>query len=111
MYVPLDSGYPQERLQFMVEDAHASVVLVRSELLQHWQHSSARMICVEDEWEQLAREDDANPEAGAGFENLAYVIYTSGSTGKPKGVGVRIAAWPILCIGIFVNIKWTVTTA
>ncbi|HEX7286795.1 MAG TPA: amino acid adenylation domain-containing protein, partial [Candidatus Angelobacter sp.] len=87
-YVPLDSGHPQERLQFMAEDVQASAVLGCSELLQDWPHVNARMICLDDEREQIAEENDANPETGAGFENLAYVIYTSGSTGRPKGVGV-----------------------
>ena len=48
--------------------------------------AGARAVCLDTEWEQIARESDANPRSGTTPASLAYVIYTSGSTGKPKGV-------------------------
>jgi len=44
------------------------------------------VICLDREWEAIARQSQQNPISNVTVENLAYVIYTSGSTGKPKGV-------------------------
>ena len=43
-------------------------------------------MCLDADWESIARESEANPASTARPDNLAYVIYTSGSTGQPKGV-------------------------
>jgi amino acid adenylation domain-containing protein len=47
-----------------------------------------RMICLDTDWEKIAKESSENPVSGVTPETLAYVIYTSGSTGRPKGVEV-----------------------
>ncbi|NKQ55823.1 amino acid adenylation domain-containing protein [Amycolatopsis sp. K13G38] len=62
-YLPLDPSYPEERLDFMVEDVGPVVVLP-------------------------AALDGSRPVTPPIPDNPAYVIYTSGSTGKPKGVVV-----------------------
>jgi amino acid adenylation domain-containing protein len=49
-------------------------------------------ICLDRDWELIARESDANPESSVTTDNLAYVIYTSGSTGEPKGVMISHSA-------------------
>jgi len=91
VYVPLDPSYPTERLAYMLEDAGAPLLLTRESLLNTLPRTSARVICLDRDREEIAREDDANPVSGAVPESLAYVIYTSGSTGKPKGVAVTHA--------------------
>src|SRR5207248_10701154 len=50
---------------------------------------TARMICLDTDWGDIAQECDENPTSRATPENLAYVIYTSGSTGRPKGVAIE----------------------
>src|SRR6185369_11913575 len=70
-YVPLDPGYPHERLAFVLEDARPQV-LITEEFLRG----------LDDDPPQI----DPLP-AGDG-RRLAYILYTSGSTGRPKGVGV-----------------------
>ncbi len=47
------------------------------------------MICLDRDWEEIAKEPQNNPKSESTAESLAYVIYTSGSTGLPKGVEVR----------------------
>ncbi|MBI5649978.1 MAG: amino acid adenylation domain-containing protein [Chloroflexi bacterium] len=92
-YVPLDPTYPPERLAFMLEDSGALIVLTQAHLLSRITHPSASLrsaqdasrICLDSDWEQIAREDASNVASNVAPENLAYVIYTSGSTGKPKG--------------------------
>jgi amino acid adenylation domain-containing protein len=87
-YVPLDPSYPQERLQFIVEDAGIKVVITQ----ENWAHllpAQTKIICLEQEWSNIAQESDENLTTACTVDQLAYVIYTSGSTGTPKGVMVE----------------------
>jgi amino acid adenylation domain-containing protein len=87
-YVPLDISYPHERLQYMLEDSGAALVLTQQRLLSQLENSGARAVCLDTDGAVTARESRDNPFNRATPENLAYVIYTSGSTGRPKGVMV-----------------------
>jgi amino acid adenylation domain-containing protein len=84
-YVPLDPEYPHERVAFMLEDTTVPVILTQKHLLGSIPASSARTICVDDEWPEIARESTDNLNSGVRADNLAYIIFTSGSTGRPKG--------------------------
>ncbi|HSK77696.1 MAG TPA: amino acid adenylation domain-containing protein [Thermoanaerobaculia bacterium] len=87
-YVPLDPSYPAERLQWILEDSRAPVLVTKSNLLESLPASDARVICLD----QLPEGGlETSLEAGSFPESLAYVIYTSGSTGRPKGVPIRHA--------------------
>ena len=85
-YLPLDPAYPKERLAFMLEDAHAPVVLTRKDWLESLPDYGGRVVCLDSGWEAISSESEKNPVSGATARSLAYVIYTSGSTGQPKGV-------------------------
>ncbi|BAY66694.1 amino acid adenylation domain-containing protein (plasmid) [Calothrix brevissima NIES-22] len=85
-YLPLDPSLPQERLNFMLEDAQVSVVLTQEKLLKHFEEFSKPIICIDKDWAAITQHSQENPTNCVTFENLAYVIYTSGTTGKPKGV-------------------------
>nr|VFJ59082.1 MAG: amino acid adenylation domain-containing protein [Candidatus Kentron sp. DK] len=88
-YVPLDSGYPAERLAFMVEDAELKVLLCHEATQERLPECAARILNMDAEAPAIVRERLDNPVQLAKPDNLAYVIYTSGSTGKPKGVCVE----------------------
>jgi amino acid adenylation domain-containing protein len=87
-YLPLDASYPAERLSYMLGDAQARVIVtqtaVEDSLPAYW----ARVVRLDEDWEEIGRRSPEALESGASAENLAYVMYTSGSTGTPKGVGV-----------------------
>lgn len=85
-YVPLDPEYPADRVAFMLQDARAPVLLTQARLAGSLPIHDTRVICLDSDWETIARESGDNPVGSAKAENLAYVIYTSGSTGRPKGV-------------------------
>ena len=85
-YVPLDPAYPQERRSFMLADAKVPVLLTQKNLLETLPEHSAKVVCIDAEWQEICREIDRNPAVKVEAENLAYVLYTSGSTGTPKGV-------------------------
>jgi non-ribosomal peptide synthetase component F len=86
-YVPLDPSYPRERLQYMLEDSAASVV-VTSEANQHLLAGSGKrhMVVMDSGEMKISEQSTARPAVYLQPTNLAYVIYTSGSTGRPKGV-------------------------
>ncbi|HEX5223219.1 MAG TPA: amino acid adenylation domain-containing protein, partial [Verrucomicrobiae bacterium] len=93
-YVPMDPSYPKERLEFMLADADASLLVTEQKLLALFPSAtettaSRKIVCLDADWEFIAASSRSNPEQKARPENLAYVIYTSGSTGKPKGVAIE----------------------
>ncbi len=87
-YVPLDPSYPQQRLNFMLEDAQISVLLTQENLLKHFEGFSNIIISIDKDWEIINQKKEDNFKSDLNSDHLAYVIYTSGSTGKPKGVAV-----------------------
>jgi len=86
VFVPLDPGYPADRLGFLVKDAAAPVLLTVRDLLTALPTVDARILCLDDPLPESGEEELG---AEADLDGLAYVIYTSGSTGLPKGVAVR----------------------
>ncbi|NJS12148.1 MAG: amino acid adenylation domain-containing protein [Microcoleus sp. CSU_2_2] len=85
-YLPLDPNYPIDRLAFMLEDSQTKVLLTQNRLLGLLPEYSDRIVCLDTDWEIVAKHSQENPLSQTTPQNLAYVIYTSGSTGKPKGV-------------------------
>jgi amino acid adenylation domain-containing protein len=102
-YLPLDPGYPAERIAFMLEDAQPTALVTLARLhpsaalrtgvnrfagwdAQTFQLANLPTCNLDTDWPAIAQEPASDPESGATAENLAYVIYTSGSTGQPKGV-------------------------
>lgn len=82
-YLPLDPIYPNDRLQFMAEDASLRFVVTSESNWEAGGQSVLQVIEVEVA-SQLQGSCD-NPDIEVAQEALAYAIYTSGSTGKPKG--------------------------
>ncbi len=84
-YVPLDPGYPAERLAFIVDEAAPSVVLTTS--AHRASLPSRPATCVRlDADAAIDAQPASNPGTAGSPDDPAYVMYTSGSTGKPKGV-------------------------
>jgi amino acid adenylation domain-containing protein/non-ribosomal peptide synthase protein (TIGR01720 family) len=90
-YVPLDPDYPQDRLEYMIEDSHEGLIVTQKDILakdsffDKLHHDELLVIDSDEVKTELSKQSDANLEKVSGPDNLAYVIYTSGSTGKPKG--------------------------
>ncbi|MGW3007696.1 amino acid adenylation domain-containing protein [Streptomyces sp. NPDC001219] len=95
-YLPLDPGYPAERLRFMIEDAEPFCVLTGTDSdVVDGASRSTTAIRLDDPAiaEELERCSPTAPSDADRPEPLrpshpAYVIYTSGSSGTPKGVVV-----------------------
>lgn len=85
-YVPLDPANPTERLEFMLADSGASVLLTETELCERFRDGPAAVICLDRDAEVIASESTEGLGTMSDPSDLAYLIYTSGSTGRPKGV-------------------------
>ncbi len=82
-YLPIQSTLPEERKDFMINDASVKVLLTDVE--NHELEGSLAVVQVSD---ALNQANFASPSLAVREEDVAYIIYTSGSTGKPKGVEV-----------------------
>jgi amino acid adenylation domain-containing protein len=109
-YLPLESSYPAERLQYMLEDSQAKVLVTHTAMYESGTGTLYRaptqddgdkdlinllvsvapclgsVVNLDADWPSIAQERAANPASALMSDNLAYVIYTSGSTGRPKAV-------------------------
>ncbi len=113
-YLPLDPGYPVERLKFMLEDSRVFLLLTQQHLLGRFSsaipnaptpHASENLeanirpeprevsnsyaILLDRDWSTVGKESEENLDNWSTADSLAYVIYTSGSSGIPKGVLVE----------------------
>jgi nonribosomal peptide synthetase protein BlmIV len=88
-YLPLDPSYPPQRVQDLVTDSGASLVITTAALAGRLAAgplpSGTRMLIIEEQI-AAARGHAANPTVRMSASNLACVIFTSGSTGRPMGV-------------------------
>ena len=90
-YVPVDAGYPMERIRYMLADV-GSPMLVCSKVVSNKLNTTAIEMIFPDEQKVFNNQPVTNLPLQAQPHNLAYIIYTSGSTGKPKGVMIAHAA-------------------
>ncbi|MBR6169104.1 MAG: amino acid adenylation domain-containing protein [Bacteroidaceae bacterium] len=82
-YQPLDPTYPQERLRYMIQDAHAKLLIADEELLPLLGDVTTPLLLTKD-ISQLppVTEPLKDPDP----TGLVMLVYTSGTTGQPKGV-------------------------
>ncbi|QIH08992.1 amino acid adenylation domain-containing protein [Pseudomonas sp. BIOMIG1BAC] len=83
-YVPIDPAYPQERIDYMLQDSAPLAVLVQGATRHLAQASGLALLDLDQpQWAGQSRDNPQLPHLTP--RHLAYVIYTSGSTGQPKG--------------------------
>ncbi|WP_033707510.1 non-ribosomal peptide synthetase [Bacillus mycoides] len=89
-YVPLDPTYPEQRLQYILEDAGIQLFVTQESLKElKWLPENIKSICLDRDRDEIGQESKTLPFSDVSSQNLAYVIYTSGSTGNPKGVMIE----------------------
>jgi amino acid adenylation domain-containing protein/non-ribosomal peptide synthase protein (TIGR01720 family) len=87
-YVPLDPGYPAERLRLMLDDAGVRALIASGTPPESLAAHDLHVVRLRDDADVIASESPEAPSIEVSPDNLAYIVYTSGSTGRPKGVMV-----------------------
>ncbi|WP_186648867.1 non-ribosomal peptide synthetase [Fluviispira vulneris] len=90
-YVPMDPEYPMERIEYILEDTAAKVLLTNESHKELFHNKNLQKVNIElidskNLEYTLQKQNQGNLTTQIGSHHLAYVIYTSGTTGKPKGV-------------------------
>lgn len=84
-YMPIDTNYPENRINHMVSDSNVQLVLTDQvfEVL-----GDIRQIVAPEIEDTLVETDGSNLVTTSNIDDIAFVVYTSGSTGRPNGVMV-----------------------
>ncbi len=94
-YLPLDPGYPADRLAFMIADSGTRILVTEGAIASRLPLSGAgvppdlAVVRIDEDWNEIAAQPPTDPHAAVGPDDPVYCIYTSGSTGRPKGTPVR----------------------
>lgn len=88
-YLPLDPKLPAENLDFRLQDAQTPILLTQQSLVEKLPQTTAKIICLDTNWETIAQENQEDLQIIVQPDNLVYAIFTSGSTGKPKAVAIE----------------------
>jgi amino acid adenylation domain-containing protein len=95
-YLPIDPAYPRERIEYMLADSGAGILVTGETLFKVVGNSGSldvEIVFMEEvfgvgAWRDLSDGQELGTEKIPATGGAAYIIYTSGSTGKPKGVMV-----------------------
>ncbi|MGB3150780.1 MAG: amino acid adenylation domain-containing protein, partial [Maribacter sp.] len=85
-YLPLDPEYPLERLEFMLKDTEAALMVTNNDLTTKFKETKIGKTTIEEVKGENNKEAISLPQVKK--QDTAYIIYTSGSTGTPKGVPI-----------------------
>lgn len=85
-YIPLDPAYPKERLAYMLEIGHATMVVTQSNLVSILPDIQTKKIILDVSKSDINRHHNGTVKLETKASQLAYIMFTSGSTGNPKGV-------------------------
>lgn len=87
-YLPIDPDYPKERIEYILRDSSAALLLTTSrEWKEGYPYNEGSVLLLDDEQLYIGEKEDLSIPVKP--EDLVYVIYTSGSTGNPKGTMIK----------------------
>jgi bacitracin synthase 3 len=87
-YIPIDTNYPQDRKEFILNDADVKLLVTDSSYMFDIDYFDGNLFTIDIDFEAEKYAKTA-VDISVKPSDLAYIIYTSGSTGKPKGVAIE----------------------
>lgn len=97
VYVPLDPQHPTGRLDTILADSEAMLLLTEAGFVERFGARRPPVVCLDSAWDVVSARPATDPGVPVGPDEPAYLVYTSGSTGTPKGAlmthanGMRLA--------------------
>lgn len=88
VHVPIDPGYPSERLSIICADVRPALVITDEQLKALFIGLKQTVFSAESSADELQAAQALAPELHIHSDDIAYIVYTSGTTGRPKGVRV-----------------------
>ena len=92
-YIPIDPTYPEKRIEYMLNNSKAKLLITCNELYDNLEFNNK--VCINDE--EIKFQNYQNLKNVNTPEDMSYIIYTSGSTGLPKGVILKHKSLSNLC--------------
>ena len=92
-YVPLETGYPEGRINYILKDSAAKVLIADRQVINKLEANGGlnqlcQVYCIDDVLKDLHAHPTTEPAELPQDDQILYYVYTSGSTGNPKGAGV-----------------------
>jgi len=97
VYLPLDPAYPKDRLEFMLSDSRATILISDKENADSLSSVSIESLIIDGFKSASGESVKQTVFSKIAEKDSAYIIYTSGSTGKPKGVEITHGAMTNHC--------------
>ncbi len=88
-YLPIDPDYPRERIEYMLEDSGAGILLTQQRFTERFDALENQIRIIDINNDENYRGETSNPQPVNKPDDLLYVIYTSGTTGKSKGAMIE----------------------
>lgn len=106
-YVPIDPSYPEDRIQHMVKESGAQIVITQNKFSSEANFDNVTIVNIDADEQQIRAQKSENPAMQSSLDNLMYIIFTSGSTGMPKGIAVELRNFQNYIQGIIKHLKIT----
>jgi amino acid adenylation domain-containing protein/non-ribosomal peptide synthase protein (TIGR01720 family) len=88
-FLPMDPDLPADRMAYMIKDAGISIIVTQKHISHKIPSDHCRLVFLDEDRDEIQKQETNPLEIPVRMENLAYIIYTSGSTGVPKGVMIE----------------------